>query len=381
MELNLKQQAYQLVNKAQKILVVTRKDPSEDSIGSMLALSLILEKMGKEIDMVTSGPVNSILSFLPKYDRINPELEASRNFVISLDVSETKISSFSYDFSKDGKKLNIYITPRENSFKPEDVSFKNLGFGYDLISVLDSPDFESLGSIYERNVDLFYNTPIINIDHHPSNEHFGEVNLVDVTASSCSEVLYSLIESIGLDYIDDKVATCLLSGIIASTSSFQNPNTTPKSFTIAAQLIAAGADQQKIIQRLYKSKKLPFLKLLGRALARIKIKPEAKLAWTLIENKDFEKTQTQDSDLLELVNELNSRIPEAQIILILSKRKEGEIQGMIKVSPNIDIDKLGALFESEPESNLLRFTVKNKGIMEAEKKVVEKIESFQRTNL
>lgn len=378
MELNPKQQAHQLINKAQKILVATRKNPSEDSVGSILALSLVLEKMGKEIDMVTSGPVNSILSFLPKYNKINPDLKTSRNFVISLDTSKAKVASFSYDFSKDGKKLNIYITPKEGSYDAKNVSSEACGFGYDLICILDNPDLETLGSIYERNTDLFYNTPIINIDRNPSNEHFGEINLVDITASSCCEVLYSLIESMGLDYIDDNVATCLLSGIVASTSSFQSSSTTPKSFTIAAQLIAAGADQQKIIQNFYKNKTLPSLKLWGRALARIKMEPEARLVWTLVEPQDFEKTQAKSSDLLGIVDELTSRIPEAQLTLVLSEEKKGEVLGIIKAVKKIDIAKLANLFNVVPESDAIRITFRNKGLLEAEKEVVKKIKGFQR---
>jgi len=381
MELNPKQQAHHLINKAQKILVATRKNPEIDSIGSILALSLVLEKMGKEIDVVTSGPINSVLSFLPKYDKISPKLDARRNFVISLDASKAKVASFSYDFSKDGKRLNVYITPKEGSFETKDVSSETCGFGYDLICILDNPDLETLGSIYERNTDLFYNTPIINIDRNPSNEYFGEVNLVDITASSCCEVLYSLIESLSPDYINDNVATCLLAGIISSTSSFQNSSTTPKSFTIAAQLIAAGADQQKIIKNFYKSKTLPSLKLLGRALARIKMEPEAKLAWTLVGLQDFKKTQAKSSDPQALVDELTTRVPEAKISLVLSEQKEGEIQGIVKAAKNIDIDKLGAIFEVRPESDALCFIIKNKGLLEAEKSVVEKIKKFQRTNL
>ncbi len=381
MELNPRQQAHQLINKAQRILVATRKNPEIDSIGSILALSLVLEKMGKEIDMVTSGPINSVLSFLPKYDKISPKLDTRRNFVISLDASKAKVASFSYDFSKDGKRLNIYITPKEGSFETKDVSSEACGFGYDLICILDNPDLETLGSIYERNTDLFYNTPIINIDRNPSNEHFGEVNLVDITASSCCEVLYSLIESLSPDYISDNVATCLLAGIISSTSSFQSSSTTPKSFTIAAQLIAVGADQQKIIKNFYKSKTLSSLKLLGRALARIKMEPEAKLAWTLVGLQDFKRTQAKSSDPQTLVDELTTRVPEAQISLVLSEQKEGEIHGIIKTAKNVDIDKLGAIFEARSESDALRFTIKNKGLLEAEKSVVEKIKKFQRTNL
>lgn len=380
MELNPKQQAHRLINKAQKILIATRKDPKIDSVSSVLALALVLEKMGKEIDLVCSGPILPVLSFLPKYEKITPQLDAKRNFIISLDTSKSKIASFSYDFSKDGKRLNIYITPKEGAYEPKDVTSENLSFGYDLICLLDSPDLESLGLIYERNVDLFYHTPIINISNSPSNEYYGEVNLVDLTASSCCEILYSLIESMGLDFINDSVATCLLAGLISSTSSFQSPNTTPKSLTCAAQLVALGADQQKIVQNLYKSKSLPLLKLWGRALARIKIDPSLKLVWTLLEEKDFEKTQTQTANMKDLVDELSLRIPESQLALVLSEEKKGEVLAWLKAVKNVEITKLAEFFNVMPESDMIKITFKDKGLVEAEKEIVEKIRQFQGTN-
>jgi phosphoesterase RecJ-like protein len=337
--------------------------------------------MGKEIDLVCSSPILPILSFLPKYDKITPKLDARRNFIISLDTSKAKVASFSYDFSKDGKRLNIYITPKEGAYEPKDVASENFSFGYDLICILDNPDLENLGLIYERNTDLFYNTPIINIDHNPSNEHYGEVNLVDITASSCCEILYSLIESLGSDFINDNVATCLLAGIISSTSSFQNPNTTPKSLTCAAQLVALGADQQKIVQNLYKSKTLSSLKLWGRALARIKIEPEAKLVWTLIGSQDFEKAQAKNCDLSSLIEELSSRIPEASLSLVLSEEKKGEVLGLLKANRNVDLVRLANHFNTLPESDLIRIAFKNKGLTEVEKEVIGKIKEFQKTGL
>lgn len=378
MELNLKQQARSLIDKAQRILIATRKDPRIDSIGSLLALGMVLEKMGKEVDLVCAGPILSIFSFLPQYDRISSKLKAKPNFVISLDTSKTEIASFSYDFSKDGKRLNIYITPKSGGYKPQDVSVENLSFEYDLICVLDTPNLETLGLVYEKNIDLFYNTPIINISNNPSNEYYGEVNLIDLTASSCCEILYSFIESIGLDYIDDNIATCLLAGLISSTSSFQAFNTTPKSLTCAAQLIALGADQQKIVQSLYKSKTFSYLKLLGRALARIKIEPDLKLVWTLLSLEDFEKTRAESQVFGDLLNELGLRVSESQLVLVLAEEKNGEISAWLKVNKNLDTVKLAEFFNTQLESDILKISFKNKKLLEAEENLIKKLKEFQK---
>jgi hypothetical protein len=160
MELSSKQQIFETIKKSKKILLTTKQYPSEDSISSLIALGLYLEKSGKEVDLVSAKPIPSALKFLPKSEAIKNEIIVNKNFVISLDTSDTKISQFSYDFDKDNKKLNIYITPQEGVFSSDNLATKMLSFNYDAIFILNSSDFENLGTLYTKNSDLFYETPI-----------------------------------------------------------------------------------------------------------------------------------------------------------------------------------------------------------------------------
>ncbi|MFH2105018.1 MAG: hypothetical protein ABII72_02155, partial [Parcubacteria group bacterium] len=187
MELSSQQQIFEVVDKSKKVLLLTRQHPAEDAVCSLIALGLYLEKSGKEVDMVTQGPIPPVLEFIPETKKVKSNVRQSKNFVVSLDTSETKVAQFSYDFDKDGKNLNIFITPEGGSFTPDHLSTKILGFGYDTVFIIHSTDFESLGSVYTESADLFYETPVINIDCSSSNEQFGEVNLVDTTASSIAE--------------------------------------------------------------------------------------------------------------------------------------------------------------------------------------------------
>ena len=75
-----------------------------------------------------------------------------------------------------------------------------------------------------------------------------------MTAASTAEILVGIIEALGQNLLDDDVATCLLTGMIADTGSFQHPNTTPKALTVAAQMVGFGARQQEIIKHLFKTK-------------------------------------------------------------------------------------------------------------------------------
>ena len=106
---------------------------------------------------------------------------------------------------------------------------------------------------------MFYETPVINIDHHASNNDFGQINLVDVVAASTTEVLYKVLLEAEQKYekklITEDVATLLLAGIITDTGSFQHANTSPKSMEVSAELLDLGARQQEIIKNIYKTKK------------------------------------------------------------------------------------------------------------------------------
>ena len=114
----------------------------------------------------------------------------------------------------------------------------------DLIIALEAHSLEDLGGLYEHNADLFFETPKINIDNNPENEYFGAVNLVDVTATSVAEILTGLLQEYEAQLLDEDIATCLLTGIISKTQSFQDVQTTPRAFLKASELVSLGGRQQ-----------------------------------------------------------------------------------------------------------------------------------------
>src|SRR5690606_38573882 len=130
------------------------------------------------------------------------------------------------------------------------VSFSHGPNKYDLLITVDTAALQQLGRFYFDNVPLFSEIPVINIDHHPSNDRFGRLNYVDVMSSSTTEMIQGLLEELeekhSLELIDAEVATLLMAGIITDTGSFQHSNTTPRSFSNAAKLIRRGARQQEI---------------------------------------------------------------------------------------------------------------------------------------
>lgn len=372
------QQIKELIEKSKKILLVTRENPSEDSLSSLLAFGFFLEKMGKEIDMVTSGPLLPTLSFLPKSSTVKNDLQASRNFIISLDTSQVAVSQLSYDFDKDGNRLNIYVTPKNGVFKPEYIETQSSSFGYDVIVILDCLSLENLGALYEKNAALFYETPIINIDYHSSNEQYGEINLVDNKAVCCAEVLYNLFENLNKSLLDENIATSLLVGLVAATKSFQSSTITPQTFNIAAKLVALKADQQKIIRSIFKNKSLAALQLWGRAFARVQYNNEAKLVWTLITQSDFEKTKAHYHDLLGIEEELATFLAGSEIVLVLLEKEKNKIEGLIKVYNENLKNLLAEKFFAVQKNGFIKLELNGKDLIEAKKEIILKIKETRK---
>ncbi len=385
--LTQEQQIFEQIKKANYILITFKKSWTGDAVASALAFFLFLKKMGKEIDLVAEEfNFSKLYSFLPSYHQIKNSLENLRKFIISLDISKTKISQIKY--KKEDSLLNFIISPEEGFFTPEDITSHAGGFKYDLIISLDTPDLESLGKIYDSDTEFFYQIPIINIDHNSNNEEYGQINFIELTAVSTSEVLFSLFESYSRDLIDEDIATCLLAGMIAETKSFKTPNLTPRALLSASQLISLGARREEIVTQLYRSRSLNVLKLWGRVLARLSSTLDNRLVWSTLNWADFSKTNSSEKDLTDVIDELIVNIPQAKVIIILyEKATPGDAPALItapieqKTFTNIliystkNIDSLNLIREFNPTGikSLARATI-DKPIVEAEKIIIGTIE-------
>jgi len=329
--LSKEEQFFKEINKAKNILISFSVDFNGDAISSSLALYWLLKKMGKQVNIVTDPSLsdrseqvsaNKIFNFLPGFSDIKSTLDNVRKFIVSLDISNAKVDQIKYTLEKN--KLNFIVSPKEGFFTDNDISTHTSGFKYDLIITVDVMDLESLGKTYDNNVEFFYKTPIINIDHHASNEDFGQINIIDLNAVSSSEIIFNIFKSQSVDLIDEDIATCLLSGIIYKSKSFKTPNLTPKTLLSTSQLINLGARREEIINNLYRSRSLESLKLWGKVLNNLKSLSKEELIYSTVTSKDFDETGANSKHLLSVVEELIASIPKAKIILIFYPQKDNE---------------------------------------------------------
>lgn len=316
MALSIHEQIKQLIDDKKHILITFRKDGKGDAVGSALGLALYLQKLGKQVDIVCEDfQLPRTFKFLKHAESIRAKFSHLRQFIITIDVQESGVQELSYDV-KDGK-LRIFVTPKHGAYNRDNMSTGQSNFKYDLIFVLDSADLQSLGNLHQHHSEFFYKTPVINIDHHSENEQFGQVNLIDVTASTSAEILLDLFDHLGPEHIDANIATSLLTAIIAHTRSFKTDAVKPQTLSAASKLISLGADRDFIVHNLFRTRSIAALKLWGSALTHLQNESDIGLVSTIVTKDDIQRSGAEKQDIAEIVDELISNSPEAKITLLL----------------------------------------------------------------
>lgn len=389
-ELTPKQQIIELIKQSQTILVTTHKNPDGDALGSLITLKIALTNLGKTVTAVYPGEMSHVYRFLPEIKDLKNGLEGSRDFVIILDTAKIADSELKlgYKHDKENNKLSIVVTPSKGTITQEDVTLGSNRPKFDLIIVLDSPDLERLGNLYDQFTELFYETPIINIDHHPSNDYFGKVSWVDLTATSTAEMLVSLLESLAganitpntPKLLTEDVATALLTGIITDTGSFQNANTTPKSFTVAAQLVASGARQQEIIKHIFKTKSLSTLRLWGKVLSNIIEEKNPDFVWSCVSIREINDVSAKSNELTGVIDELLKSAPNVDFALLLSERPKIDETGLLlhgtlrAIMPSVDVSAIATQMGGGGHIKAAAFEIDREGSLDDQvKQVIEKI--------
>ena len=372
-------QFLEAIERSRHALLTFRSAWTADAVTSALALKRILEKRGKKADIVAENfNAPAALAFLPGIAEIKPRFHQLRRFTIELDISKIAVDELAYDH--DGEKLRIHVAPKSGMYAPEHVTTAPGAFKYDLVVTLDTPDYASLGGLYRDHTELFFAQPTVNIDHDPANEHYGNINLVDLTATSTAEVLYRQFADAKEPFLDEDTATLLLTGMMAKTKSFRGAAVTPRTLSTAAELMAAGARRDQIVEQLYRTRTIPTLKIWGRALARLKYDPVTKLAWTVLVRQDFVHAGAKEDRLSDVIEELILSAPEADAVAVLYEQESptapGQTAGvcaLVASERHGDALQLVAPLRPEGHRRLARVCLTGVSIIDAERRVKEAV--------
>lgn len=350
---------------AKRILIATKEHPDFDEVASALALCLFFATQKLErVDVV--APIaeerRNRFKFLPGFDTMRYAIAAADRFVIRLNLKETKAKELRYDVV--GDSLEIHIKPEGGTFSAKDVSFSQSDFAYDLIFVIGAINLPGLGPVFENNRDLFFNTPVVNIDRRPANVRFGTVNVVYATATSIAEVVHEFVRQ----SVTKDIATCLLTGLISATNSFQSPQVTPDTLRFAGELLVAGAPREEIINHLYRTKDMEKLRLWGRVLARLR-QFDTRIVYSRL---TAEEGGAGEIDLPGLVDDLVLTNPEAHVVLFFYGAAPEETRVAAFARENYDLMVLLNAYAPKGDRAHASFTVA-KPLEETEIEVLERV--------
>ncbi len=244
----IKQQIAEKIKESSNILVTVSNNPSVDELSAALGLTLLLNKMDKHATAVFSGAIPPAITFLDPAKTFEDTTNSLRDFIIALD--KEKADHLRYKL--EGDLVKIYITPYRTTISGDDLEFSQGDYNVELVIALGVENQDHLDAALDGHGKILHDATVVTLTAGEQTSNLGSIDWHDSNASSLSEMLTTLHEAMKLDkpLLDQSIATAFLTGIVSATERFSNPRTSSRVMTIAAQLMAAGADQQLIASKL-----------------------------------------------------------------------------------------------------------------------------------
>ena len=243
---NSKQLIAEKIKQSANILVTVGANPSVDALTAALGLTLMLNKLDKHATAVFSGVIPPAINFLEPGKTFENNVDSLRDFIIALD--KDKADRLRYKVEDD--VVRIFITPYRTKIAQSDLQFSQGDFNVDLIIALGVEDQKDLDQALTAHGRILHDATVATINANGQKSSLGSIDWQDAHASSLSEMLASIADSLKTGILDQQISTALLTGIVANTERFSNAKTTPHVMTVSAQLMAAGANQQLIANKL-----------------------------------------------------------------------------------------------------------------------------------
>ena len=298
---------------AKHILIIAHVNPDADSMGSALAMYTHVLRLHKKVSLYCkTEKMNPALNFLPFIDKVR------------------------------------HLAPNT----------------YDLALSFDCGAIKRLGIEPE--------SPLVNVDHHVSNENYGDINLIDTTAISTSQVLYDFFNSNDIK-INAKMATCLFSGLVDDSQNFTTDKTDERSFLMAADLIKSGADNALCIQELFKKRSLASIRMKAKMLSNARLSCFGQVVSTLVPKVFFEQTGAYEVDCEEALHE-TLELANIEVAFMLRFTQDGRIKGSLRSKNGLDMNAVASLFSGGGHVHSAGFVCEGTSLEELEAKLIEAIQ-------
>ncbi|GFN31848.1 DHH family phosphoesterase [Paenibacillus xylaniclasticus] len=287
----LLEQAIRFINEGDDYLVVSHVQPDGDAISSTVVIGWLLEKLGKKYTLINEGVSPSRLHYLHLSDTI----------------------------------INYTAVKPNRTFKR--------------VIAVDCADFRRIGDVEACFAEGY---ELLNIDHHPTNDLYGAVNVVHSSAAATVEILYELIVQAGLT-IDEPAATAIYTGLLTDTGGFRYSNTTPRVMEIASELLKLGVNGHWIADHLLERMTMPQLKLLQLGLSRLAFSDDAKIGWLFIEANDLSATGAAPEDLEGLVNYARN-VDGVEVGILFKELMNGQVKVSLRSAGMADVAAIAQSF-------------------------------------
>ena len=289
-----------VIQKNNNFLVTSHVNLDGDGVGSELALYLILKKLNKKPIILNQDRLPKIYHFLPGSNKVH----------------------YLEDNCTDTKNIDVGI-------------------------VLDCSNVNRIGKTYDIFKDV---KTLINIDHHKSNDNYGNLNYIDSSASSVGEIIYELIKFINIDLLDKDISTCLFTAILTDTGSFRYSNVSSKTFEVASHLTSHRIKPHLIANNIYNRNTYSGLKLLGEALLNLEINESNYVSWITITRKMLNDTKAKDEEI-EGIIEVATTLNNVEISILFRETQNHKIKVSFRSKGNFDVNKFAGKFKGGGHPN------------------------------
>ncbi len=245
---NTRQQIVDSIKANSNILVTVSDSPSVDELSAALGLTILLNNLDKRATAVFSGAVPPAISFLEPAKTFEDTADSLRDFIIALD----KEKADHLRYKVDGDVVKIFITPYRTTLSQNDLEFSQGDYNVELVVAIGVKDQNHLDKALAAHGKILHDATVVTVTAGSDTSSLGTVDWHDAAASSLSEMVVSLADGLKTDktLLDEQISTAFLTGIVSATDRFSNDRTSSRVMTMAAQLMAAGANQQLIAAKL-----------------------------------------------------------------------------------------------------------------------------------
>jgi phosphoesterase RecJ-like protein len=309
-------------------------------------------------------------------------VKRKNNFLITTHIrlegdalgSELAFYSLLKSMNKRARIINDDELPPEYGFLPdnnaiEKLNRKSKNLKFDCFVILDCSTLERCGEVYKLNTQ---GKPMVNIDHHISNEKFGDINWIEPHFASCTEMIYKIYKALKIP-LDKKIATYLYAGMLTDTGSFRYTNTTSSTHKIASELLKFNLDIPHIYKSVYENIPFDDMKLLTKILQGIRRESQGRIIWFQVK-QGLLRNKKISFDLSEQILNFARAIKDSEVAVLFKENLgvKNEIRVNFRSHGKVDVNRIARIFGGGGHRTASGATIKG-SLDQVRRKVLTKI--------